>query len=139
MQEVPETREACSSIIGWDEPILYRLDDLQEQLEVTHVAKGTLLRNVGSLDGTCCYVVRACDRVYLWKGGGSTLDARTYGLKFAYDLASELGVGVGVLPQHTEDVMFLSHFAHVCWVVYADPPTARVAAGLERTIEINVR
>ena len=91
------------------------------------------------LDSSCCYILRACDRVYLWKGGRATLDARTYGQDFSSKLADESGVDVTVLAECAEDVLFASHFKEVNWVVYAEPPTSRVARGVERKLETNVK
>jgi hypothetical protein len=94
---------------------------------------------VWPLDGSCCYILRACDRVYLWKGGRATLDARTYGQDFSSKLADESGVDVTVLAEHVEDILFAAHFKEVNWVVYAEPPTSRVARGVERRLETNVK
>jgi hypothetical protein len=72
---------ACASKEDEDvDFVLYRVDDLQDELEVTELQKGGELR-LALLERGACLVLDLHFAVYVWKGKGATLDARNIGLQ----------------------------------------------------------
>ena len=159
-EHVPAVK-ACvrerSFVSGQDEDVdlvLYRVDDLQEELEVTEVLKGGLLES-SLLERGACLVLDLHFAVYVWKGKGATLDARNIGMQLARDLAgprekpaedtvsarrAAVLCPVVVLASECDDALFMSLFSDTQWVVYAKlAHLQRIAAQQPKTKETSVR
>jgi len=120
VRECCDVAEADADVEG----VLYRVDDLQDELEVTEVQKGGPLRRE-VLQRGACLVLDLHFAVYVWKGKGATLDARNTGVQLARDLAAPRlsprhSCPVVVLPNDTDDVLFMAKFVDTQWVVYAN-------------------
>ncbi|KAJ1479720.1 hypothetical protein T484DRAFT_1813219 [Baffinella frigidus] len=109
------------------EPVLHRVDDLQDELEVVEVHKGPGM-HTSLLEQSRCMVLDSGASVFVWKGSGATLDARVGAERFARHLAGERTLcTVVVLPQDTPNVLFASHLIDHPWLVYTSLPPARIA------------
>lgn len=148
-------RSYVSTEDGDADLVLYRVDDLQDEIEVTELQKGGHL-SVALLERAACLVLDLHFAVYVWKGKGATLDARNIGLQLARDLAEprrqppgggeegEEGRGrscaVTVLASECDDVLFMSKFEDAHRVVYADlAQNSRICRQLLKAKETSVR
>jgi hypothetical protein len=136
VEEKADTEEAALAA----QPVLYRIDDMQDELDVVEVHRGAGAPPA-LLDPSRCLVLDAGARVVVWKGRGATLDARVGAAELAGDLAAQrAGCEVVALPQEAPDVLFEEHFANCArWLVRALPPPARVAPPPPPAVRVSVR